>query len=111
MHQRTQRERLNINIPVHLPDTAELLGHVVDISLTGLSISGRGEMPEQAIGQLELSLPWTIDGLDTVSLRVEPRWHEHTRDGHWHAGFRILACPDAHLVALEQLAQRFGQSH
>lgn len=110
MRQRTHRERLNINIPVRMPGDPDPLGHVADISLTGLSISGKGEVPSMPIRQLTLSLPWTIDGLREVDVSVESRWQEYTGDGHWHAGFRISSCPENQLVALEQLVQRFGDS-
>ncbi|MDF1822227.1 MAG: PilZ domain-containing protein [Alcanivoracaceae bacterium] len=110
MRQRTHRERLNINIPARMPGNPDPIGHVADISLTGLCISGKGEVPGEPIRVLTLSLPWTIDGYSAVELGVESRWQEYTGDGHWHAGFRISACPEEQLLALEQLVQRFGES-
>ena len=106
MRERAHRDHININIQVK-DSAGAALGHVTDLSIGGISLSGRGDMPEPLPQALELVLPWEVNGLRQLHVEVESRWHEYSDDGRWHAGFRVTRCGDAELVALEQLVSRF----
>ena len=106
MRERGHRDHININIQVSDPAGVRL-GHITDLSIGGLSLSGKGDKPEPLPAELVLDLPWPVNGLRTLHIGVEARWQEYSDDGRWHAGCRVTRCGDAELVALEQLVSRF----
>ena len=106
MRERSHRDHININIQVS-DEQGGRLGHITDLSIGGLSLSGKGDMPNPLPAALVLALPWPVNGLSTLHLGVEERWHEYSDDGRWHAGFRVTQCGEPELVALEQLVSRF----
>ena len=106
MRERAHRDHININIQARDP-AGDALGHVTDLSIGGISLSGRGDMPDPLPQMLELQLPWPVNDLRTLEVEVQPRWHEYSDDGRWHVGFRVIRCGEAELVAVEQLISRF----
>lgn len=107
MRERQHRDQININIQVKDPDSGSGLGHITDLSIGGLSLSGSGDMPDPLPEALLLKMPWPINDLRELNVGVEPRWHEYSNDGRWHVGFKVTRCGDKELVALEQLVNRF----
>lgn len=108
MRERTHRDHLNVNIPARDARTGQSLGHVTDLSIGGISLSGAGDQPEPAPEQIILKLPWPIHDQNELRMEVQRRWHEYSDDGRWHAGFKFNGCNDDQLVVLEQLVSRFA---
>ena len=108
MTDRARRDSLAINIRAADADTGDVLGHVSDLSVTGLSISASGDAPASAPAALTLTLPFSVNGLAEVTMAVEERWQKYDSRGRWLAGYRIVSCSDDGMVALEQLAARFS---
>lgn len=111
--QRLQRDRLNLNVPAREWPGGRPLGRISDLSMGGLSLTGLGSPPSPDIDTIELQLPWAMHGTSRVRLEVEQRWCQVARGGRWHAGFRIIRCPDNDHLALTHLysgyAARLGR--
>lgn len=108
MTDRAHRDSLAINIRVADADSGDVLGHVSDLSVSGLSVSASGDAPAVTPTALTLTLPFKVNGLLQVTMVVEERWQKYDDHGRWLAGYRIVDCSDEGLVALEQLAGRFS---
>lgn len=106
--QRLHRDRLNLNVPAREWPGGRAMGRIADLSMGGLSLAGLGSPPPHDIDSIELQLPWTMHGVTAVRLEVEQRWCQVGRGGRWHAGYRILSCPDADHLALNHLYAGFA---
>ena len=107
MKHRSKRDALNVNVRVREPGEQVPFGHLIDLSMGGLSVSGQGAPLPADVHTVELLLPWPMHGLDAVILEVERRWLDYTDTGRWHAGYQILHCPDEAILTLEHLAASF----
>lgn len=108
MLQRLQRDRLNLNVPARAWPDGRGLGRIADLSMGGLSLAGVGNPPPKNIEEIELQLPWAMHGVSSVHLEVEQRWCQVGRAGRWHAGYRIVRCPDKDHLALNHLYAGFA---
>lgn len=105
MLQRLHRDRLNLNVPVSATDGGSPIGRLYDLSLGGFSLTGSGAPPDPAVTDIAVTLPWAVRGLRFVHVRAEQRWTQQT-GSRWRVGYRIVSCPDEHLVALNKLSPR-----
>lgn len=110
MKHRSKRDALNVNVRIREPGDSEPCGHLIDLSMTGLSVSGQGSPLSADVHTIELMLPWVMHGVDTVVLEVERRWLDYTDTGRWHAGYMIVHCPEHAVLALEHLSASFADS-
>lgn len=108
MKHRSKRDTLNVNVRVLLPGETVPIGHIMDLSMGGLSLSGHGTPLPAEVDTLELLLPWVMHGQQRLILQVARAWLEYTDTGRWHAGYRILRCPDESQRVLEHLAASFA---
>ncbi|MCC1495666.1 hypothetical protein [Alcanivorax sp. 1008] len=108
MKHRSKRGPLNVNVRVREPGAAEPFGHIIDLSIRGLSVSGQGQPLSGDARIVELQLPWTMHGTDVIVLEVDQRWLDFTDTGRWHAGYQIVSCPEEALLALEHLSASFA---
>ena len=108
--QRMHRDQLSLNVLVEDARRGTRIGHVVDLSISGLGVSGHREMLEP-VGdtELDLVLPWPMHGQERIRLDVRRSWLKEV-DGRCHAGFRIVACSDEGQLALEHLSARFADA-
>lgn len=107
--QRMHRDQVSLNVVVESAGSGARIGHLVDISIGGLGVSGHREMLEGIHdGELDLVLPWPMHEQRRIRLRVVRGWLKEAGEGRWHAGFRILACSDSGQLALEHLVSRFA---
>ncbi len=104
MLQRLHRDRLNLNVPVSVAAGGPMLGRLYDLSLGGFSLAGSGLPPKPDITDLELRLPWAVQGLRCIHVTVEQRWTQQGIGGRWRVGYRIVNCPDNELVALNHIS-------
>ena len=108
MKHRSKRDPLNVNVRVREPGGQSPFGHIIDLSMGGLSVSGQCQPPSADVHTVELLLPWSMHGLDLIPLEVERRWLDYTDTGRWHAGYQIIHCPDNAVMALEHLSASFA---
>jgi len=108
MKQRSKRDSLNINVRVCEPGSTQPCGHIIDLSMNGLSISGRGTPLPVELSTLQLLLPWPMHGFEQITLQVEQRWLEFTDAGRWHAGYQILHYPENSLPIMDYLSASFA---
>lgn len=107
---RMHRDQINLMVGVENATSGARLGHVVDISISGLGISGHRETLEPMTdGELDLLLPWPMHEQSRIRLRVHRSWLKEVGQGRWHAGFEIQHCSDAGQLALEHLVSRFTE--
>jgi hypothetical protein len=107
MKHRSKRDTLNVNVRVREPGGNTPFGHLIDLSMNGLSVSGQGAPVSADLHTIELLLPWVMHGFEVVPLEVERRWLDYTDAGRWHAGYQILHCPEGAVLTLEHLAASF----
>jgi hypothetical protein len=108
MKHRSKRDHLNVNVRVREPGSESPFGHIIDLSMGGISVSGQGIPVSADVHTVELLLPWPMHGLEVILLEVEQRWLDYTDTGRWHAGYQILHCPDDAVLALEHLSASFA---
>ncbi|WP_162925705.1 PilZ domain-containing protein [Isoalcanivorax indicus] len=107
MHQRLHRDHLKVNVRVLERDSGRVLGHLVDLSLGGLCVSGESPACEGDPVWLTLNLPWPIDGQRQVSVAASLRW-QRDAGRRRHAGYRLHAADAPALAVLDALAARFA---
>lgn len=100
---RLHRDQLRTNIRALDAGSGRPLGHLLDLSPTGLGLSGSGEEPIDSVRTLRLELPVKVMDRRVLELPVEYRWLRHTSGHRWHAGFRITRVPDEDMAVLEHL--------
>ncbi len=111
--QRLHRDRVHLRVDVEIADRGPRLGHLVDISMGGLCISGMGNtLSDVESARLSLRLPWAMAGRNSVELEARRSWLRPVEEGRVHAGYEIIECDDDNQLALEHLVVRFsGQEH
>ena len=107
--QRLHRDSINLMVQVEVAQTGARIGHLIDVSMGGIGVSGHREMLEPMDkGTMDLVLPWPMHNQNRIRLEVERSWLRTASEGRWHAGYRILSCSEAGALALEHLAARFS---
>ena len=105
---RLHRDAPNLMVQVERADSARL-GHLIDLSMGGMGVSGHREMLEPVEeGELVLVLPWPMHGQKRIPVSVRRTWLRAADEGRWHAGYRILHCSEQGALALEHLVARFS---
>ena len=85
------------------------IGHLIDVSMGGIGVSGHREMLEPVEGgELDLVLPWPMHEQKRIRIEVQRTWLRAASEGRWHAGYRIIKCSEAGALALEHLVGRFS---
>lgn len=106
---RLHRDRVQVRVDAEVSGRGPRLGHLVDISMGGIGLSGSQEaLAGVEQGRILLRLPWEMAGRREVELEVERTWLRRTGANRAHAGFRITACADEDQQALEHLVSRFS---
>ena len=92
MQERRKHPRKNVNQPIKVidQDRAELIGHLVDISLEGFMVITPYVIDVNRVFQVCLELPQAA-GMPSLALGVECLWRELSgdRQTYW-AGFQII---------------------
>ncbi len=93
---RAPRFPIQDTIPVNDAIAEVNIGHIGNLSRTGMMLITRREPRDEAIYQFQMYLPRTTGGGRTIQVGVQEQWHEPASvpGQHW-AGFRIIAiAPD-----------------
>lgn len=98
-HRRAPRRRVETAIPVENAISDQVIGHVGNISSSGMMLISDHPLTPDAIYQLRLTLPSRGHGAHTIEFGVHEQWGEaaNVPGQHW-TGFRIIAISesDAH---------------
>lgn len=108
MLQRLHRNNLSLNVPASCADSGLPLGRLSDLSLGGFCLVGTGMPPEQTDAEIDIRLPWSMQGVTRIRLVAQLRWCKRTAGGRWHAGYRIVSCPEDEVDALSYLSASFA---
>ena len=109
--QRLHRDAINLMVQVELADSGARIGHLVDVSMGGVGVSGHHEMLEPVEdSRIDLVLPWPMHDQARIRMQVARTWLRKADGGRWHAGYRILDCSEQGRLALEHLVSRFSSS-
>lgn len=85
------------------------LGRLANISLEGLKIAGREEIPVGSRVPVSMVLPETLGGSNTLSFDAQAVWSAPAEDtpGEWRAGFRIMRISENDQRILVQLIEKY----
>lgn len=106
-----QQSRKRIGTVLRLFDrsTGMNLGRLGNISLGGLKLSSREELPVGSRYPISMVLPETLAGSNTLSFDAQAVWCKPSDDtpGEFQAGFRIVRISDNDLRVLTQLIEKY----
>lgn len=99
---RAQRKRANYSVAVTDVINDRPLGHLGNLSATGLLLIGPTRPRGEAIYQVSLSLPGLAATPLAIELGIQEQWHDDAATpGQVWSGFRILSISPADAAVLE----------
>lgn len=99
---RAQRKRANYTVVVMDVINDRPLGHLGNLSATGLLLIGPARPRSEAIYQASLSLPGLGATPLTIELGIQEQWHDDAATpGQVWSGFRIVSVSPADAALLE----------
>ncbi len=95
-HRRAPRRQVDMIIPVDNAISEQRIGHVGNLSSTGMLLISDQPLVADAIYQLRVSLPSRSGQGQTIEFGVHEQWSEAANipGQHW-TGFRIIAISEA----------------
>ncbi|HWU77485.1 MAG TPA: PilZ domain-containing protein [Rhodanobacter sp.] len=107
---RAERKRTPANALVTDVITGQQIGHLGNLSRTGMLLITDHAPRSEALYQVSVALPATGRSLlqsQPIEAGIQEQWHEHAASsGHIWAGYRIIAITDTDAARLESwLAQ------
>lgn len=109
---RATRLQLKQFLPVQDTRNANPLGRMVDLSVTGMMLICKQEIPAGHTFSVEITTP-VGHAVPPIQLQVESVWCRvnPNNTAHYGVGFRFCHVPPATLVLLEKLMQEPGVVH
>lgn len=109
---RASRLRLQQFLPVHDSRDQQLLGRVVDLSVTGLMLIATRELPVGEAISLEIRSPAELD-LPSLVISAETVWcrNNPNNPSHFGVGFRFKSVTEEARSLLEKFMQQPGIVH
>lgn len=109
---RASRLRLQQFLSVHDLDTQQLLGRLVDLSMTGMMLIATRELPVGQSFTVEIRVPEN-HALPSLKLAAESVWcrNNPNNPSHFGVGFRFSNITGDTVSLLEQLMQQPGIVH
>lgn len=110
--ERAARLRLQQFLPVHDHVSQQLLGRVVDLSVSGLMLIATRELPVAEAFSLEIRSPAEL-AVPPLLIEAETVWcrNNPNNPSHFGVGFRFRVVSPDQLARLEQLMQQPGIIH
>lgn len=111
-HKRATRLQLKQFLPVQDTGSAALLGRMVDLSVTGMMLICKQEIPAGSTFSVEISTP-AGHAVPPIKLQAESVWCRvnPNNTAHYGVGFRFNEVSGHSLALLEQLMQEPGITH
>ncbi len=98
---RAMRQRANFTVKVIHALTGEDMGHLGNLSSSGMMLISSRPPQSAAVYQVQLTLPGA-GGHRSIEVGLQEQWHEAAASpGQFWAGYRIIAISDADGAALE----------
>ncbi len=114
MEQHTRAARLQLTqfLPVQDRQSAQPLGRMVDLSVTGMMLICKQEIAPGRTFQVEITTP-AGHAVPPIHLTAESVWCRvnPNNTAHYGAGFRFCELSENNLVLLEKLMQESGIAH
>lgn len=111
MARKLERKELSESIAIHDVINGGVFGELVNITIEGLMAITDREIETQAIFQLSLQLPESLNGSDQLVLGADCLWCRHAENHHrYWAGFQIIDASDQALEQIEALINLYGKS-
>ncbi|GAB3024915.1 PilZ domain-containing protein [Oleiagrimonas citrea] len=106
---RAPRRRVGTAITVDNAISDERLGHIGNISSSGLMLISNKPLRADAIYQLRLTLPSRGQGEHTLEFGVHEQWSEAANvPGQYWTGFRIIAISESDALKLRKWIEAPG---
>ena len=111
-NRRAPRRRVETNIPVENAITDQVIGHVGNISSSGMMLISDHALVSDAIYQLRLTLPSRGQGTHIIEFGVHEQWSEaaNVPGQHW-TGFRIIAISESDALKLRTWVETPGGAY
>jgi hypothetical protein len=111
-NRRAPRRRVQTAIAVENAISDRLIGHVGNLSSTGMMLISDHPLTPDAIYQLRLTLPSRGQGDQTIEFGVHEQWGEaaNVPGQHW-TGFRIIAISESDAYKLRSWIDSPGGSY
>lgn len=100
---RTPRKQADETIPVNDTIAGDNIGHIGNLSRSGMMLISRRAPVDEGIYQFRMYLPDGRGSGHTITVGVQEQWHVPAAvPGQFWAGFRILAIDENDARALDQ---------
>jgi hypothetical protein len=101
-HRRAPRKHVNASVPVLDVMSGQVMGHMGNLSATGMMLIGVRAPAPDAVYQVSLALPDERGLPRAVQLGIQEQWHEPAAaQGQYWSGYRIVAAGDADTHAMQ----------
>lgn len=110
---RAPRKQADETIPVNDTIAGDNIGHIGNLSRTGMMLISRRKPVSEAIYQFRMYLPDGVGSGRSITVGVQEQWHEPASvPGQYWVGFRIIAIDEDDAQVLDQwLAPRNVGAH
>ena len=107
---RFQRRNLSYYLPIMDNDTAQTVGHLVDISQVGIMIDCKRNIPSGEVYHLRLDLMEGIAEKPQVDFTAECKWcrSDKIQPYLYNAGFEIKEISDEDREIVARIAEKYG---
>jgi hypothetical protein len=107
---RNERKRLIYHLRVFDADSGKLLGHLVNITTSGMMLIGESPIPVDTAFSLRMDLPRNVMADASLKFSAESKWCRREAGGEFFSvGFRVSRISPEGLAVVQQLAKDFYQ--
>jgi hypothetical protein len=112
LHERRRLDRRNVSyyLPIMDKNTLQIIGHLVDISVTGLMMDSKIPIPTNLNYDFHLDFTEVIGGKTFLEFSVISRWcrHDSIQPHFYNAGFEIRSIAPEDIEVLKSMAEKYG---
>ena len=107
-----KRRNLSYYLPIIDNDVEQVLGHLVDISLVGIMIDCKRNIPSGQKYNLRLDLMEKVGEKSSVEFSVQCKWcrFDKIQPYLYNAGFEITQISEEDLVVIKSISEKYGTS-
>ncbi len=110
---RYQRKNLSYYLPIMDNDTEQVLGHLVDISLVGIMIDCKRNIPSGQKFNLRLDLMENMGEKSSVEFAAQCKWcrFDKIQPYLYNAGFEITHISETDLEVIKMISEKYGTNN
>ena len=108
-----KQKRIVLNQPIEINDVINggKFGELINISTEGLMVMTKCFIPTQAIYQLSINLPASLQGKESLDLGADCLWcHREEHSIHYWAGLQIIDASDTAMYQIRELIAHYKNS-